>query len=65
MLYASPNESRYTLSGLSFGEAYNITIRAQVRFSWCYSYLYGEYSDELNVATVETGQLFEQIIACT
>ena len=54
--YSYSTTTSYTLTGLSFGETYNISMRAQVRFSYCYTYLYGEYSDELVVETVETGK---------
>ena len=47
----------YTLTGLSFREEYNITIRARLRFSGCrYSTLYGQYSDKVVAATMETGK---------
>ena len=54
-IYGSRTTS-YTLTGLSFGETYNISLRAQVRFSNCYSYLYGEYSEEVSALTIETGK---------
>ena len=54
--YSYTTTTSWTFTGLSFGETYNISMRAQVRFSYCYTYLYGEYSDELVVETIETGK---------
>ena len=49
--------NQYSLTSLSFGEVYNVSVRARIRvISSCYSYIYGEYSDPLRVETVETGK---------
>ena len=54
--YYSP-QTQYMLRWLSFGEVYNISVRAQFRpSSGCYTYLYGEYSDAITVETIETGK---------
>ena len=50
--------NQYTITSLRFGETYNVSVRAQIRvISSCYSYLYGQYSDDVIVETVETGNL--------
>ena len=48
-------QTTYTLRNLGFEQTYNITIRARMRYTYCSSYLYGEYSDEISVTTMETG----------
>ena len=50
--------TRYTLSRLTFGETYNISIRARTRHSSCYTNLYGDYSDVISVTIVETGNYY-------
>ena len=48
--------TQYTLRNLQFEQNYQITIRARMRYStYCYSYFYGEYSNEVNITTMETG----------
>ena len=54
-IYTS-TQTQYTLSNLQFDQQYNISIRAQMRFHSCYSYIYGEYSNEVSVTTMETGK---------
>ena len=53
----SPSQTQYTLRNLGFEEKYNISIRTVMQFSYCYSYIYGEYSDEVTAVTMETGKL--------
>ncbi len=53
--YVYPPRREYTLTRLQFGATYNISIRVELRFSYCYSYLYGEYSDYINATTRESG----------
>ena len=46
-----------TIRFLRFGSSYNFSIRAEVSFSrYCFSTLYGQYSDPVNATTMETGQ---------
>ena len=48
-----------TIRFLQFGSSYNFSIRAEVRLSrYCFSTLYGAYSDPVNATTMETGQFF-------
>ena len=51
----STSRTTYTLRNLEFEQTYNISIRVRMRFRYCGSYLYGEYSDEISITTVETG----------
>ena len=51
----SPRTTQYTLRFLQFGASYNFTIRAELRFSYCFTYLYGDYSDPVNATTRESG----------
>lgn len=46
-----------TIRFLQFGSSYNFSIRAEVRFSYCFSTLFGAYSDPVNATTMETGRL--------
>lgn len=46
----------YTLTGLDFEQEYNISIRADIGYSYCYASMYGEYSNTITVRTMETGQ---------
>ena len=51
----SSTATQYTVRYLQFG-SYNFSIRAEVRFRrYCYSYLYGDYSDPVEATVVETG----------
>ena len=55
--FSSTPPNQYSVTSLSFGEVYNVSVRVRVRvISSCYSYIYGEYSDPLPVETVETGK---------
>ena len=51
----SSTTTQYTVHYLQFG-SYNFSIRAEVRFRrYCYSYLYGDYSDPVEATVVERG----------
>ena len=52
----SGSQTVYTLRRLTFGKQYNVTIRARMRERrYCYTTLYGEYSNTVTITTVETG----------
>ena len=52
----SSTATQYTVRSLQFGSSYNFSIRAEIRLSrYCYSYLYGDYSDPVDATTRETG----------
>ena len=51
----SSTATQYTVRYLQFG-SHNFSIRAEVRFRrYCYSSLYGDYSDPVEATVVETG----------
>jgi len=50
----SAGNTQATVRYLQFGATYNFSIRAEVRFTYCFSYLYGDYSDPVNATTMET-----------
>ena len=50
-------QTTYTLRNLGFEQTYNITVRARVRYRYCSSYLYGDYSNEVSIMTMETGKV--------
>ena len=53
----SGSQTQYTLRYLGFEQEYNISIRARMWFNYCYTYIYGDYSDEVTAVTMETGKL--------
>ena len=55
----SYESATYTLRGLGFERTYNVSVRARMSYRYCrYSYINGEYSDEVSVTTVESGLVF-------
>jgi len=51
----SPGTTQTTVHSLQFGSSYSFSIRAEVRFSYCYQSLYGNYSDPVQTTTTESG----------
>ena len=52
----SSSATQYTVRYIQFG-SYNFSIRAEVTFTrYCYSSLYGDYSDPVEATVVETGR---------
>ena len=52
----SSTDTQYTVRYLQFGSSYNFSIRAEVTLTrYCYSTLYGDYSDFVDATTMETG----------
>lgn len=49
------SQSEITLTGLVFGAEYNLTVVAQVRFTYCFSYVSSPESDVVMAITTETG----------
>ncbi len=50
------NSFNTTLTSLNRATAYSVKVRAEVRFSYCYSYLYGNYSEDVAMTTNSTGK---------
>ena len=50
----SSSYSEYTLKYLEFEENYTLSIRAELSFIYCYSYLYGDYSESVTATTKES-----------
>ena len=58
----SRSRTTYTLRNLGFEQTYNITVRARVRYRYCFAYLYGDYSNQVSIMTMEAGKV-EQLHA--
>ena len=55
-VYSSLTEyTAFTIPYLTLGEVYNVSVKPYIRFSGCYSNIYGEESEILSLETVETG----------
>ena len=47
--------TEYRLRGLRFEQQYNISLRARLQYRYCSAYIYGQYSNEVSITTMETG----------
>ena len=56
-VYPSFTTNSYRVTRLDFGVTYNFTVRAEVRFSFCYPSLMGMESDTVRAAPKETRKL--------
>ena len=48
--------SGYTLTSLLTERQYNISVRASMRYSGCYTNIYGAFSSQISAITMETGK---------
>ena len=55
-LTLSGSSTQYTLRGLQFDAQYNISIRPYMTYRYCYTNIYGDYSNQVSAITVETGK---------
>lgn len=53
--FVSSSSSETTLQNLEFGKQYTLNIRTELRFIYCDTLFYGEYSPPIHVTTVEEG----------
>ena len=57
--------TQYTIENLLFGASYNVTIRAEIRFTYCFSYVYGDYIDPpVEILTRETSGFSHNVHVC-
>lgn len=62
-IFVSSPASSYTVPRLEFQTEYNFTIRAEVRFSYCFFTLSGQPSEAVSAMPAETGTAYPFCLA--